>query len=311
MEEFKTVKNNVKSENLKDTVKELEHTIFGYNYDDDNEEPKYEESIAERTKMRIQNKETDKNDASRTFAPPDPDSDDSDKLTEMYYTPYSSIIDDDEKTKNVYEEGYDKEGYDGAGYNKWGFNKDGFNEYGLMNMSLIEMGMMNMGLIKMGLIKMGMMNMGLIDGFSKDGKKDKKCNKWGYNINGLDRQRLDENGYNINGYNTSGYDSQKYNINGHNTNGYDSQKYNINGYRQNGFDRQGNKRKALKKNIPGSGLKILAPQQMLARLPILLAQVKAGNNSQELKNEIRQLLYSLYRSKQISKTVYKNLITTI
>ena len=64
-------------------------------------------------------------------------------------------------------------------------------------------------------------------------------------------------------------------------------------------------------NPSGSGLKMLTPQQMLARLPILLAQIKAGNNSLELKNEIRQLLYSLYRSKQISKTVYKNLIATI
>ena len=61
----------------------------------------------------------------------------------------------------------------------------------------------------------------------------------------------------------------------------------------------------------GKGLKILTPQQMFTRLPILLAQIKAGNNSQELSNEIRQLLYSLYRSKQISKTVYKNLIATI
>ena len=61
----------------------------------------------------------------------------------------------------------------------------------------------------------------------------------------------------------------------------------------------------------GEGLKILTPQQMFTRLPILLAQVKAGNNSQELKNEIRQLLYSLYRLKKISKTVYKNLIATI
>ena len=74
---FKTAKNNVKSENLKDIVKDLELTIFGH----DNEEPKYEESIAERTKMRRQNKETDKKDASTTFAPPDPDSDDSDILT--------------------------------------------------------------------------------------------------------------------------------------------------------------------------------------------------------------------------------------
>ena len=130
LEEFKTVKSNVKSENLKDIVKELERAIFGYDYDDDNEEPKYEESIAERTKMRRQNKETDKKDASRTFPPPDPNSNDSDKLTEMYYTHYSSIIDDDEKTEKVYEEGYDKEGYDGAGYDKYGFNKDGFNKDG-------------------------------------------------------------------------------------------------------------------------------------------------------------------------------------
>ena len=47
----------------------------------------------------------------------------------------------------------------------------------------------------------------------------------------------------------------------------------------------------------GSGLKILTPDQMLSRLPIYLAQLNAGNNSEKLKNEIRQLLYSLYRSK--------------
>ena len=64
-------------------------------------------------------------------------------------------------------------------------------------------------------------------------------------------------------------------------------------------------------NPSGSGLKILTTLQMLARVPILLAQIKTGNNSLELKNEIRQLFYSLYRSKQISKTVYKNLIATI
>ena len=114
LEEFKLVKNNVKSETLKDIVKELERAIFGYDYEDNNEEPKYEESIAERTKMRRQNKETDKKDASRTFAPPDSDSDDSDKLTEMYYTPYSSIIDGEkteeetEQTEKVYEGGYHK-----------------------------------------------------------------------------------------------------------------------------------------------------------------------------------------------------------
>ena len=69
LEEFKTVKNNVKSENLKDVVKVLERAIFGYDYDDDNEEPKYEESIAERTKMRRQKKETDKKRCIENFSP--------------------------------------------------------------------------------------------------------------------------------------------------------------------------------------------------------------------------------------------------
>ena len=59
------------------------------------------------------------------------------------------------------------------------------------------------------------------------------------------------------------------------------------------------------------GLKLLTPQQMLTRLPISLAQLKAGNNSEKLKNEIRQLLYSLYRSKKLSKIIYENLIKTI
>ena len=53
-------------------------------------------------------------------------------------------------------------------------------------------------------------------------------------------------------------------------------------------------------NQQGQGLKILTPDQMLSRLPITLAQLKAGNNSQKLKNEIRQLLYSLYRSKKLT-----------
>ena len=55
----------------------------------------------------------------------------------------------------------------------------------------------------------------------------------------------------------------------------------------------------------GSGLKILTPNQMLNRLPITLAKLKAGNNSEKLKNEIRQLLYSLYRSKKLTKQLYK------
>ena len=61
----------------------------------------------------------------------------------------------------------------------------------------------------------------------------------------------------------------------------------------------------------GVGLKILTNKQMLNRLPILLAQIQAGNNSIKLKNEIRQILYSLYRSKVLTKTVYNNLIKSI
>ena len=61
----------------------------------------------------------------------------------------------------------------------------------------------------------------------------------------------------------------------------------------------------------GKGLKILTPSQMLSRLPISLAQLKAGNNSEKLKNETRQLLYSLYHSKSMSKQVYDNLIKYI
>ena len=56
----------------------------------------------------------------------------------------------------------------------------------------------------------------------------------------------------------------------------------------------------------GKGLKNLTPNQMLNRLPISLAQLKAGNNSEKLKNEIRQLLYSLYRSKKLTKQIYKS-----
>ena len=61
----------------------------------------------------------------------------------------------------------------------------------------------------------------------------------------------------------------------------------------------------------GAGLKILNDKQMLNRLPILLAQIQAENNSIKLKNEIRQILYSLYRSKVLTKTVYNNLIKSI
>ena len=61
----------------------------------------------------------------------------------------------------------------------------------------------------------------------------------------------------------------------------------------------------------GTGLKILTNKQMLNRLPILLAQIQAGNNSNKLKNEIRQILCSLYRPKVLSKTLYNNLIKSI
>ena len=61
----------------------------------------------------------------------------------------------------------------------------------------------------------------------------------------------------------------------------------------------------------GTGLKILTPKQMLQRLPIALAQVKAGNNSESLLNEIGQIVYSLCQSKQIIKKVYNNIIKSI
>ena len=61
----------------------------------------------------------------------------------------------------------------------------------------------------------------------------------------------------------------------------------------------------------GEGLKILTNKQMLNRLRILLAQIQAGNNFKSLKNELRQILYSVYRSKVLTKFVYNNLIKSI
>ena len=60
-----------------------------------------------------------------------------------------------------------------------------------------------------------------------------------------------------------------------------------------------------------SGLTLVTPNQILSRLPITLAQLNAGNNSEKLKNEIRQLLYSLYRSKKLTKQFYKSLVDNI
>ena len=64
-------------------------------------------------------------------------------------------------------------------------------------------------------------------------------------------------------------------------------------------------------NKKGTGLKILSPKQILQRLPIALAQIKAGNNSESLFNEIRSIVYSLYQSKEITKKVYNNIIKSI
>ena len=61
----------------------------------------------------------------------------------------------------------------------------------------------------------------------------------------------------------------------------------------------------------GTGLKILTPKQLPQRLPTALEQVKAGNNSERLLNEIRQIVYSLYQSKQITEKVYNNIIKSI
>ena len=66
-----------------------------------------------------------------------------------------------------------------------------------------------------------------------------------------------------------------------------------------------------KQNQEGQGLKILTPNQMFSRLPISLAQLKTGNISEKLKNEIRQILYFLYRSKKLTKQIYKSWIDII
>ena len=71
------------------------------------------------------------------------------------------------------------------------------------------------------------------------------------------------------------------------------------------------KSKAKQNETEGKGLKILTPKQMLQRLPIALPQVKAGNNSENLLNKIRQIIYSLYQSKHITKKVYNSLIKSL
>ena len=66
-----------------------------------------------------------------------------------------------------------------------------------------------------------------------------------------------------------------------------------------------------KKENRAAGLKKLTPKQMLQRLPIAFPQVKAGNNTENLLNEIGQIVYSLYQSKEITKNVYNNIIKSI
>ena len=69
--------------------------------------------------------------------------------------------------------------------------------------------------------------------------------------------------------------------------------------------------KSKKNETKAKGLQILTPKQILQRLLIALLQVKAGNNSESLLNEIRQIVYSFYQSKQITKKVYNNIIKSI
>ena len=68
---------------------------------------------------------------------------------------------------------------------------------------------------------------------------------------------------------------------------------------------------AKNKATKGTGPKILTSKQMLQRLPVALSQVNAGNNSESLLNEIRQIVYSFYQSREITKKVCNNIIKSI
>ena len=71
------------------------------------------------------------------------------------------------------------------------------------------------------------------------------------------------------------------------------------------------KSKPKQNETKGTGLQILTPKQMLQRFPIALPQVKAGNNLENLINEIKQIIYPLYQPKEITKKVYNNLIKSL
>ena len=240
--------------------------------------------------MRRQNKKTDKKDASRTFAPPDPDSDD---LNEWIVYDKEGFDSNGYNINGIKRNGYDINGYNINGYDNFGFSKDGYNINGYDFLGLERDGY-NINGVK-----------GVYNYKDKYAYSQYSFNKHGFNKDGYNRNGYNKYGFNRNGYNKDGYNKYGFNNNGYNRDGYNEYGFNRNRLNKNRLNKHG------KKNIPGSGLKILTPQQMLARLSILLAQIKAGNNSVELKNEIRQLLHSLYRSKQIRKTVYKNLIATI
>ena len=208
--------------------------------------------------MRRQNKKTDKKDASRTFAPPDPDSDD---LNEWIVYGKEGFVSNGYNINGIKRNGYDINGYNINGYDFFGYDKDGYN-INVYDFSGLDREGYNINGVK-----------GVYD------YKDKFAySRYGYN----------KYGFNKNDYNKNGYNKYSFNNNGFNEHGYDKYGFNRNGLNKNRLNKYG------KKNILGSELKILTPQQMLARLPILLAQIKAGNNSLELKKEIRQLLYSLY-----------------
>ena len=92
---------------------------------------------------------------------------------------------------------------------------------------------------------------------------------------------------------------------------YNSREETINLFRDYGKIILDAARKSKQNETKVKGLKILTPKQMLQILPIALAQVKAGNNSENLSNEISQIVYSLYQSKQITEKVYNNIIKSI
>ena len=120
----------------------------------------------------------------------------------------------------------------------------------------------------------------------------------------LPRGYRDRHGFDKDGFDKDGFDKD----------GFDKDGFDRGGINREGYDRMGLTRKdyeLIKQQKQGKGLKITTPKQMLSRLPVLLSKIHAGNNSTKLKNEIRQLLYSLYRSKKISKTIYNNLIATV